>query len=59
MDKFAIAEKEIMSIILEEEASTFTEKMSCAAGSTGANEVFSDSWDLELNRYRKIASATD
>lgn len=58
MDKFAIAEKEIMSI-LTERVNAFTEKMSCAAGSTGVNEVFSDSWDLELNRYRKIASATD
>ena len=58
MDKFAIAVKEIMSII-EEGASTFTEKMSCAAGSTGANEVFSDSWDRTFDRYREIAKATD
>lgn len=58
MDKFAIAQEEIMSILMEG-ANAFTEKMSCAAGSTGANEVFNDSWELELNRYRKIASATD
>ena len=58
MDKFAIAEREIMDI-LTKGTNAFTETMSCAAGSTGVNEVFGDSWDLALNRYREIANATD
>ena len=52
------AVKEIMDII-SEGTNAFQNTMSAANDYPKVNEIFSDSWNRTLGRYRKIAEATN